>query len=209
MSFEQRLEEMQKLYMDTERQFQEVTYVIPIDNSPHVYSPRLYSILQLSCAQIDSLFKIICGQLGIEIVNKKFPEFYKTLNENKMLQKQEVFLLERKIFLHPFNETGKHKWWTGYNDTTHELPEGIVQGTLGNVLDSMAAVFLLNNIANLTKWYAKDTERFLDGENWHREKWDRIDAGTIAYMTQFNTQSPIKNSLFFHLNSNYHSGQGL
>jgi len=67
VSFEEKKEKMINLYQDLERQFQEISYVIPIDNPECVYSPRYYNILQYACAQIHSLFKIISKKLGLKI----------------------------------------------------------------------------------------------------------------------------------------------
>lgn len=205
MSLEQKLDSMRGLYLDTERQLQEFIHIIPIDNNPEVYSPRLYSILQFSCAQIDSLFKIICQYLNISVKKEErnFPGFHRILNAKGMLEIQEVFLFHRKQMIHPFNKTEEHLWWTAYNDTKHQLPEGIRQGTLGNVIDAIAATYVLNNIANLTR-YVEYADDLFDSKKWHSSHWNDFSPTTIMMMNGINTQSPIKKSEFFYLNSQYH-----
>lgn len=198
---------MQKLYGDTERQLMEVSYTIPLDNNPDVYSPRLYNILQFSCAQIHSLFKTISTNLKLQIKSDMFPEYYKILNEKGMLQSQEVLQLQNRESMKPFNETEQHDWWAGYNDTKHQLPEGIRQGTLGNVLNALAAAFILNNIANISGWKHEPHE-ILDGKNWYN-----IIAGygreNLKIIQELRTQNPI-NSTFFYLITQYWSqGAGL
>ena len=193
--------EMQKLYTDTEKQLLEFIDIIPIDNTLDVYSPRLYSLLQFSCAQVDSLFKTICQYLNITVAKQKFPEFYKSLNVKGMLEKQEVFVFIRNELIHPFSKTDNHLWWTAYNDTKHQLPDGIRQGTLRNVLHAMTASYVLNNIVYLTATYAKDADHILDAMNWKNKGW--IDYSFQNIMIMKSSGSYFPKSEFFYLNSSY------
>jgi len=200
LSSKNRLNEIQKLYLDTERQLIELSYTIPLDNISDVYSPRFYNILQFTCAQIHSLFKIISENWKLKPKGNTFPDYHKILNKKALLEKQEILQLRNYELLKPFNKIPHHDWWTGYNDTKHELPEGIRQGTLGNVLHALGAAFVLNNIANISTWN-HEPNQVCDGVNWHNV----VDAYTkknLKVLLGMNTQSPVE-STFFYLTTQY------
>ena len=202
MSFENKLTKIQNLYLDTERQLTEVSYTIPLDNKPTVYSPRFYNILQFTCAQIHSLLKIISRNLQLKVKSDRFDNYHKILNRQRMLESQEALFIPDRTRITPFNKKAKHEWWTGYNETKHQLPEGIKQGTIGNVLNSLAAAYVLNNIAKISTWKHEENT-ILDGKNWHNV-FKTYGTQNFRILLETNTQSPIS-SKFFYLTTQYWS----
>ena len=193
--FAKKLESMKSLFQETERQFLEVSHIIPLDNDLKTYSPRFYNILQFSCAQVHSLFKMICSRLDLKVEYDNFPEYYKILNQKGMLEKQMILLIHNVKVYNPFKTNKHHEWWAGYNDTKHDLPDGIKQGTLGNVIDAITAVFALINIANLTRWHHNEPEKLLDGNNWHPSMIPYDDVN-LQVALNLRSQNPVDSNLF-------------
>ena len=169
MHFDEQLRSMKEIYLDIERQLKELSYVIPLNNQLDTYSPRFYSILQYTCAQVHSMLKMISKELDIKIKSDKFPEYYEALNKDGMLNKQQIFVIERKQMINPFEQGKKPDWWIGYNSTKHGLPEGVKDGTLGNVINALAATFILYYIADRRNRLGKD-HRIIEGKRWSRIK---------------------------------------
>jgi len=196
MSFEVKLKEMNKLFFETEKQLVEFSNTVPLDNPQETYSPRLYSILQFSCSQIHGLFKMICGNLDLH-PKDDFPSYFEVLNENKMLHKQEVVLLEHLVTLRPFNESEtRHDWWASYNDTKHNLPAGIKQGTIGNTINAVSAVLILNRICYYLQHPLGEKKNFLKGEFWNSNASDFLERPIIS-LYQFGEHKPLSKILFY------------
>jgi len=157
---------MLNAYFETEQQFIEITRLIPLDNSPDTYSPRLYDILQSLCGQVENLMRILCEKLNLEYENKNFPSYYKTLNQTGVLEFQIIDLLNGSKAYIPFGiDKGKDtpNWWKGYNDTKHDLPNGYKQGNLNNTTFALTAVYALNCLFAYAEILGKD---ILNKEKW-------------------------------------------
>jgi hypothetical protein len=87
------------------------------------------------------------------------------LNEKNVLSLQKVSPTDKfNLVLQPFQlEENTPKWC--YNDTKHDLPQGAYNGKLGNVLNSLAALAILHDLADLFMRNAKPDKLF-DGTNW-------------------------------------------
>jgi hypothetical protein len=48
----------------------------------------------------------------------------------------------------PF-EDKRPGWWDAYNSTKHDLPDGFYKATLGNTIQALGALFILNHIGNI------------------------------------------------------------
>lgn len=152
MSFEFNITKMQDFYRDTKRQFIELTHIIPLDNNWDVYSPRFYNILQSTCGQIESMFRILCDKLQLKLTNdeRNFPIYFKKLNIYKMLEKQSVVIIQNDKTIQPFvvaegNETPF--WWKKYNDTKHNLLNGLFEGNIENTIFALSALYALHIIS--------------------------------------------------------------
>lgn len=138
---------MQELYMETERQMNQLLSIIPYQHNPDtVYSPQLVSILQSIGSQVDAMLKLVSQDLGLKVHPRKFPFYYAELNKEGMLSVQKVMLRKKKRILKPFNYK-QPKWWDAYNCTKHDLPEGMFEAKLGRVMSAFAALFVLHCIA--------------------------------------------------------------
>ena len=52
-------------YRYLESSFVDITRLVPLENKPNTFSPRLYEILQGTCSQVESVLKIMCRELNI------------------------------------------------------------------------------------------------------------------------------------------------
>ncbi|MDE1769236.1 MAG: hypothetical protein KGI28_01605 [Thaumarchaeota archaeon] len=167
MPYDQQFEKMTNAYKDLERQFDDLSYIIPLKNKPETYSPRLYNILQSACGQIENISRMICDKLGASYEKDNFPSYYKALNSDKMLEKQVAYLVQNYQSIEPFKiESGfTPNWWKNYNDTKHNLPDGFLQGNIGNTVEALAALYLLQRIAFFVQ-YDSEPRTILRQDKW-------------------------------------------
>lgn len=156
-------------YFYIEDSFIELTRIVPLDNPELTYSPRLYEILQSICSSIEGLSIIMSDELQLKPEQKKFPYIYEKLNEKGILDMQtlDMFKLPGGKIYTPLTKTGKHnpKWWDDYNDTKHELPEGLKAGNIGNTPIALAGLFALHVMAHYLHYAQKD---YLNPKHWIR-----------------------------------------
>jgi len=173
LSLQESISAMRKLHFDVESQFLSFNRIVPYDhNPPEVYSPRLYSVLQNTCAQVISMMHTLSVLLGLS-ENKKqqdFPFYYERLNSQGMLSLQTVSpkeLPESKMtpFLINNTEANSPSWWKKYNDTKHNLPEGAYNGNLENVMYALGSLVILHNIAIQISKIPKPIQ-ILDSHKW-------------------------------------------
>ena len=87
--FSDDIDKMIELANDLEKQFLYFDELIPYHHNPNnVYSPRLYGIIQNTCAQIMAMMQIPAVELGVKPSNDDFPSYYGVLNQNNLLSKQ-------------------------------------------------------------------------------------------------------------------------
>ena len=162
-------DEMKNAYFGTEHQFIEVSRVISVDNNPDTFSPRLYSILGDACSQVENLLRLLCEkvEIPIEREERNFPSYYRKLNETGILQRQFVDLLIGQTATYPFRilpGDTTPKWWTAYNKTKHDLPQGYKKGNLGNTITALAGAYSLHCMFAYTMDYGRN---ILKNEWWH------------------------------------------
>jgi len=179
------IEDVKKLrdsYYEIERQFMEISRIIPIDNKPETYSPRLYDILQTSCGQVENLLRLICDKLELKYEKKNFPSYYKILNKTGILERQTVDYFSGEWTCLPFELDSEYEspfWWRAYNETKHDLPKGYKKGNLQNTIFALAGVYALLCIAS----YAQlDGEKILDNSQWMEQ--DAISPNTLKPLTE-------------------------
>ena len=160
------LDQMKKIYLDTERQLLEFSYIVPIDENQKLYSPRLYSILQFTCSQVESLMKKIMEILQLKPENRSFKSLYDPLNQMGMLDCQKVILWETEKIIQPFTSNFQLSWWIAYNKTKHGLPVGLKKGTLQNVISAISSAYILNGIVYVLNNSYGDKLPILDKNNW-------------------------------------------
>jgi len=167
--YEQETLLMWELYRECERQFVEFNSLVPYKYNPrYVNSFRLLMLLQTTCTQIEQLLKLLSKAMLQDESDANFPVLFKRLNEKKMLAVQEVVLYDTKEILKPFNMmTSKNipEWWHGNNQTKHHLINGLYMGTIGETLNALAALLVLNRIAEVIPkagyWNVFDSDQWL------------------------------------------------
>jgi hypothetical protein len=170
-TFESNILAMRNLHIDTEREFLSFNRIIPYNINPaKVYSPRLYRILQGASSQIIAMMHLIYDEYNPKLNRQKeFPFYFEHLNKTNILSIQKVAPREQfNLILRHFHTDKKEKtpkWWQEYNDTKHDLPRGAYNGKLGNVLNALAALALLHDIADLLMG-GTNVNRVLDSGNW-------------------------------------------
>jgi|CXWL01.1.fsa_nt_gi hypothetical protein len=199
--FEKDLKVMRESYFELERRFIEISRIIPLDNPPETYSPRLYDILQTSCGQVENLFRLICNKLNLELrIKPRFMDYYNTLNETKILEIQHAdYLSANKVFL-PFNLVEKKIppfWWLAYNETKHKLPAGYKQGNLTNTMNALSGVYLLQCLATYSlHWDSK----ILEYDEWMDERSISINTLIPTIEAHWNLEDVRpKSAIFFPL----------
>ena len=191
--------EMKKIYLDTERQFLEFTYVVPIDENQKLYSPRLYSLLQFTCSQIDSLMKNIVDELQLKLARKNsFKNLFCSLNWCGMLNLQSVFFYEIEKEIQPFRGNFNLEWWIAYNKTKHGLPSGMKKATMKNVISALAGAYILNGIVHTLSYaYAsKNKLSILDNKNWGKTTVDETTIHNIRMLRNYENTVPFISNFF-------------
>lgn len=206
------IEDVKKLrdsYYEIERQFMEISRIIPIDNKPETYSPRLYDILQTSCGQVENLLRLICDKLELKYEKKNFPSYYKILNKTGILERQKVDYFSGELTCFPFKLDSEYEspfWWIAYNETKHDLPKGYKKGNLRNTIFALAGVYALLCIASYVQ---HDEEKILDNSQWMEQ--DAISMNTLKPLTeaQWDTEDVRPRSQIFYPVSYYRPLGGL
>ena len=200
---------MLDFYYSTEADLLDVLRIIPVENHPSTFSPKLYNILQSSCSQVENLLRLLCDRFDIKYVKEPdsiYKEYSRLINKDNLLENQRVLILP--VFepleqaTYPFtNEEGSDypKWWQQYNMTKHRLPEGFKKGNLGNTLNALAGVYALHCMAYYAQ-YAKND--FFARSNWYNPttQWD----GDGNLMETW--ESPVPESDLFYYAVHYNDG---
>jgi hypothetical protein len=203
---------MKSYYLDIEREFSEFVQTVPyIDNPRIIHSPRLYGILHHTCTQIESLSKLICDTLKLNPINDNFYNCYNKLNEYDLLTSFKVILHETGELILPFKDQTtlsldgqhmQHSWWVAYNRSKHKYPEGLIHATIGHVISSLSAAYILHEIARIVE--AIGTPNILEKNQWYEKfnpgtTYDRVmlrgwryayelDSKFFLYLTEYKGQ---------------------
>ena len=122
-------------YQHIESKFMNVSSFVYFDKANfNVYSYEFVSLLQNIGAEIDVLFKQICGYPGKRDVLHSYPN----------IKDEKVNVSYFDIQIQPFGELETSmKWWKSYNMIKHDRLGNISEANLENVLSALAALFLL------------------------------------------------------------------
>lgn len=144
-------------------------YVTHSDKNKYVYSDEFASIILLSGSEIDSLFKKLCINYGIQSINKYYKMTdYAQLFERKYLSNDWglstgiLTIYDDSIITFPFNKIdatkpyGNLKWWKDYQSIKHDRIKNITKGNLLNAINLVAAQFiLLRELLNFIDEYSR------------------------------------------------------
>ena len=158
---------MLDFYFETEKQFLDLIRIIPLENNEETFSPILYNILQSSCGQVENMMRLLCDRFELEYDRySKFPKYYELLNKNGTLERRKILQKKTQTTYTPFQINDGEltpSWWSGYNDTKHFLPDGLVAGNLKNTVQALSAVYILHCMGYYALYWC---DEFFDEKNW-------------------------------------------
>ena len=174
-------------YHYLESSFMDAVKIIPLENSPDTFSPRLYEILQSTCSQVEGIVKIMHGEY-LEQSKKSAATQCKELNHCGAISVQGIMFKQRPKWkaIKPFScdfgcrlrkedddphENGIYrktpKWWKAYNDSKHKLPKGYMAGSIENTCLALAGLFVLQT---MMCQFSHDKRTFLRRDFWKRKQ---------------------------------------
>ena len=130
-------------------------YVTHTDKNKYVYSDEFSSILLLSCSELDSLFKQLCINRDIQNKRKYFNmEDYAqaikiSIDTDLGLATGTRVINDNNIIIFPFEHIdaakpyANLKWWRDYQSIKHDRIKNVEKGNLLNVVNAVAAQFLI------------------------------------------------------------------
>jgi hypothetical protein len=158
---------MLSYHNELEEQFNEITRTIPLENDDTVFSSKLYNVLQNSSVQVENMLRLLCDKFELNYGDKrKFPVYYKLLNENNILKIQRIALIKKQDTFYPLEiQDGLETpfWWTAYNKSKHDLPDGFKQGNLKNTIYALGASYAVHCMAYYAQYASKE---FLINNRW-------------------------------------------
>src|SRR5467141_1958720 len=84
---------MLDFYDVTEADFIDLIRIIPLENHPSTFSPKLYNILQSSCSQVENLLRLLCDKFQLSYSKNPdsiYKEYSQLINKNDLLKRQRV-----------------------------------------------------------------------------------------------------------------------
>ena len=173
----------EEYYRYLESSFISITRIIPLENTPDTFSPRLYEILQSVCSQVDGILKLMHSEC-MPTRKETTAAVYGDLNQEGVFNYQTLVYKSRPdwneiksfsckfrcVFLHECDEShgnGSYdrmpKWWKAYNDSKHNLPEGYDAGSIENTYLALASLYTLHV---MMRQYPRNKNGFLKRDTW-------------------------------------------
>lgn len=150
------------VYQNLEKELLEIgDTVFVVDSQLDVYSVRIADLLVRTCVEIESIAKELYFANGGPKTKEQHPYFDRDclgyLNDQWLLSKKKVYLSCATFFLKDQKmlemvplEKGHHfkvdlaEWMDAYQSVKHDRMNNIEKGSIRNLIQSMAALFLLN-----------------------------------------------------------------
>jgi len=145
-----------RFFLSLEKDFIALQDFIEIDpDNFEVFSLELSKLLQMSCAELDSVLRVLCEEVSDECDfanhesrNGKIGEYKKVLFARfPEIEKSEVYLPHLNHSISPWVGWTNKKppsWWRSYNMVKHYRHSNFKEATLKNVISSLAALMLAN-----------------------------------------------------------------
>ncbi|MED4126515.1 hypothetical protein FHP05_14785 [Cerasibacillus terrae] len=130
-------------------------YVTHSKKNKDAYSDEFASIILLSCSELDSLFRQLCDNYGIQseskyfkmkdyarVIGKYFGNDFglatgiNTINDDSII----IFPFEYIDATKPYANL---KWWKDYQLIKHDRIKNVTKGNLLNAVNSVAAQFII------------------------------------------------------------------
>lgn len=128
-------------------------YVTHSDKNKNVYSDEFASIILLSCSELDSLFKQLCINNGIERKDKYFnmKDYVQAIESGDEfgLATGTRTINDDNIVIFPFKIIDASKpyanlnWWKDYQSIKHDRIKNVTKGNLLNAVSSVAAQYII------------------------------------------------------------------
>lgn len=166
-----------------------IRYVSLEEENFNTYSIEYSRLLQAICSEIDVVLKELSSKDGDEKTN--IAQYYKYIEENRpTLINEEVKVIKfLNLKLYPLkNWTQKDSptWWSSHNKIKHNRNEKMIYANLENVLNSLSALYLLENVLLLETVKGTSEMDIMDDDskifdlNWDRKYMKNIMAFTTS-----------------------------
>ncbi|MCF3944857.1 hypothetical protein [Oceanobacillus alkalisoli] len=130
-------------------------YVTHSNKNKDAYSDEFASIILISCSELDSLFKRLCYNYGIQSEGKYFKMkdyariIKKYIGNDYGLATGISTINDDSIVIFPFENIdvtkpyANLKWWKDYQAIKHDRIKNVTKGNLLNAVNSVAAQFII------------------------------------------------------------------
>ena len=198
MDFGFNLQNLKRLFNDSEKQLHEFNETIPYEHNPNdVFSPKLVNLILQAGPQIENLTDLMLEKLEIPSEGNGLLSRIKTLNKNGVLSKFQIHLKPQLIQFTPFDQ--KSEWWNLYNSLKHDLSESQFKITYLSVMNSMGALASLHRIADVVKNCNPDYYEHILKEDYWQKSFDipnTVNFRGVNRVTEIATPSAWESSLF-------------
>lgn len=135
-----------KVFEEDIRQYSR--YVEIVESNLAVYSLELTRLFLSICSEVDVLCKLICGIESPDRKVAKMPKYIEVFSESlEGLSSEKISMPQYGLVFCPFqsiDEGISPKWWREHNGVKHKRDENYRYANLGNVLDALGGLYLLN-----------------------------------------------------------------
>lgn len=202
------------IYKKLEEEFKELSYYIAIDTRQlKTYSIKIADLILRTVAECENIASVICKNENIRFRDRN-DHIRKSVNFNEYIEElNKVFKLNMKLVSVIYNNIDEHKfdfkltpfqkqsmkvngknkeiipWYNAYNKIKHDRVKNYKQANLENLINSLAALFMLNI-------YFKN-EMFYDENNYD---YKAITSKIHNYSDVFRIDCAIKTSRYDDIN---------
>lgn len=173
------------IYKKLEQEFKDLSYYIAINKKQlKTYSIKIADLILRTVSECENISSTICKRENIKFKDKKgdirktvyFNEYIERLNTIFKLEQKNVSVkyinIDNNTFdskLTPFQKeilkvNGKEKsilpWYNAYNKIKHDRVKNFKQANLENLINSLAALFMLNIYLKNQVFYTTDNYNY-------------------------------------------------
>lgn len=158
-------------YLELERDFFSTEPYVTIERENFdTYSVQFNRMYQSICSEIDCLLKELCKQLECESKARNISAYCKVIQKHfKYFNSETIYFYKSRIELKPWknwSDINAPTWWTMYNNVKHHRMENDKAtkrqyykfANLGNVLNALAALYIIEEYYAYSYDYAKEIE---------------------------------------------------
>ncbi|MCH7561138.1 MAG: hypothetical protein IIC67_07210 [Thaumarchaeota archaeon] len=166
MNFENDLQNLKRLFLDSEQELKKFDEIVPYEHNPNnIYSPKLVNLLLQIGPQIEGVTDLIASKKTLKVQSGGVPSRIEKINHKGVLSRFEITSLLNGALFTPFPQ--KASWWDTYNNTKHNLSQSQFDITYQSVMNALAALAALHRLADAIKGSAEEhLELILDKQYW-------------------------------------------